>query len=263
MLDVFPDLPIVIDEYCHPSNMDNIFSALGHNDRVIYIGLVLEEFERSEFEDVFVAMEEQFPALAYFRLFVKKPEGLVPVLPNSFLGGSAPHLRSLLLSGVPIPGLPKLLLSATGLVDLSVAYIPPSGYISPETMITSLSALTSLEYFEVGFIDPPYQESRRPLPPIRVFPALKTVRFRSDDLEANEYLEEFVAWIDAPLLDLMEIVFTSFNRQRVHVIPHLSQFISRTTKLKVASFDRTPVTLPLPTQLHHGVHCHKFLKISS
>jgi hypothetical protein len=42
----------------------------------------------------------------------------MPVIPDSFLDGSAPRLRHFRLSGIPFPGLPKLILSANHLVDL-------------------------------------------------------------------------------------------------------------------------------------------------
>ena len=54
------------------------------------------------------------------------PEKVLP-LPDSFLSGSAPRLRNLLLLGVPFPGLPKLLLTATHLVNIQLHHIPHSG----------------------------------------------------------------------------------------------------------------------------------------
>jgi hypothetical protein len=249
MLDVWPDLPIVIRQ-CNlpPGRMDNVFAALKHNDRVCEIEFQLGYYGKSELDELFAAMEGRFPALTDFRL--DADQITTPDVPNSFLGGSASHLRSLSLNGTPFTGLPRLLLSATNLVSLTYTNIPPFGYISPETMATSLSAVTSLEYFDLGFPaydqSHSYQKSRGSIPPIRtVFPALKVFRFKL----ANEYLEDFVAMIDAPLLCYMRVYFIC---QPVYVIPHLSQFISRTTKLKVAqtlSFPPDPITLPLPTQL--------------
>ena len=64
------------------------------------------------------------------------------------------------------------------------------------------------------------------LPPLRaLFPALLSLSFK----ETHEYMD-FVSWIDAPLLNLMDIFFFS---QSVLVIPHLSQFISCSTKLGI------------------------------
>ena len=77
--------------------------------------------------------------------------------------------------------------------------IPHSGYISPEAMATCLSMLTSSSnHFRLEFESPhscPDQESRRPPPPTRfILPALRTFLFKG----VNEYLEEFMARIDAP-----------------------------------------------------------------
>jgi hypothetical protein len=55
-----------------------------------------------------------------------------PVIPDSFLDGSAPRLRIFTFNNIPFPELPKLLLSATHLVHLRLFNIPHSGYISPE-----------------------------------------------------------------------------------------------------------------------------------
>ena len=74
-----------------------------------------------------------------------------PILPGSFSGGSPPRLQPLVLLRVPFPGLAKLLLSATYLVNLDLSFIPRSGYIPPEAMATNLSALTSLKLLALIF----------------------------------------------------------------------------------------------------------------
>ena len=53
----------------------------------------------------------------------------VPVVPDSFLDGSATRLRKFSLSDIQFPGSPNLLLSATHLVSLRLFNIPHSGYI--------------------------------------------------------------------------------------------------------------------------------------
>ncbi|KAI0281522.1 hypothetical protein BC826DRAFT_1069289, partial [Russula brevipes] len=68
-----------------------------------------------------------------------------PVLPDSFLGGSAPRLRTLKLRDIAFPALPNLrvLLSASDLVTLSISRLPHPGYTlpTPETMVACLSTL--------------------------------------------------------------------------------------------------------------------------
>ena len=158
----------------------------------------------------------------------------MPVLPDSFLGQSAPRLRYLTLTSIPFPGLPKLLLSATHLVNLWLINIPHSGYISPEAMATCLSTLTRLISLSLGFQSPrppPDQESQRPPPPTRfVLPALTQFLFRG----VSQYLEDLVARIDAPLVLKhwrLDFVFLP-GHQLILDTPQLAQFLSRIPKLK-------------------------------
>ena len=94
-------------------------------------------------------MDELFLALMSLELIFFGQD--VPVLPDSFLGGSTPSLQSLKLEGIPYPSIGKLLLSTTNLVRLSLYCIPHSRYISPKTIISCLSTLTKLESLFLGF----------------------------------------------------------------------------------------------------------------
>ena len=166
-----------------------------------------------------------------FRLDLDEDEEPGPILLDSFLGGAAPHLRSLSLLRVPFPGLPRLLLSATHLVYLTLVHIPPSGYIPPEAMATGLSALTGLEGLGLHFRHPrprPALETRPPPPPPptrSILPSLTGMLFKG----ASEYLEEILARIDAPRLNDVHIEF--FN-QTIFDTPQLFQFISRRAALR-------------------------------
>ena len=152
-------------------------------------------------------------------------------IPDSFLGGTAPRLRSLESDGVPFPGLPKLLLSATHLVKLDLLNIPPRGYIPPEAMATSLSALTCLESLHLEFQHsrprdrPSLVESRRPPLTRSIIPSLREIRFKG----TSEYLEEILARVDAPRLNKMHIYFS--NQIKFHT-PQLLQFISQNPTLR-------------------------------
>jgi hypothetical protein len=150
------------------------------------------------------------------------------VVPDSFLGGSAPSLRKLSLFYIPFPGLPKLLLSSTHLVDLHLWRIPHSGYFPPEAMVTCLSVLTRLETLELDFESSqsrPDRGPRRPHPQTRILlPVLAQLCFKG----VREYLEVLVAPVDVPLLDMLEI--TLFHEPIIDTPqePQLTQFISRT-----------------------------------
>jgi hypothetical protein len=201
--------------------VDNIIAALECSDRVAKINLF--DIDSSPLEKVFVAMQVPFPELTDMDLWSYAET--VPIAPDSFLGGSAPNLRTLSLVHIPFPGLPKLLLSATRLVTLHLREIPHSGFFSPEALAT----LTSLESLRLEFQSPqsrPDQKSRRPPPPTRsVLPFLINFEFKG----VSEYLDDLVARIDAPRLNDLYITF--FN-QIVFDTPQFIQFVSRTPALK-------------------------------
>ena len=205
--------------------MDNIIALLEHKNRVCRI--FIYDFSSLDLEKILAVMQEPFPELT--RLTLYPNEITTAVLPDSFLGGSAPRLRELTLRGIPFPGLPKLLLFATHLTHLQLLGIFHSGYLSPEAMTTALSTLTSLEVLSLEFISPlslPDRASRRLPPPTPiVLPVLTTFWFKG----VSDYLDDLVVRIDAPLLKTLGITF--FN-QILFDTPQLVQFISRTPALK-------------------------------
>jgi hypothetical protein len=225
-LDVWPPLPLLIDGGDSETSADNVLAEVKHSDRICQIRINLESYSTPQIEKLWTAMQVPFPELGVLDLgYGDGDSSHVPVLPDSFLGGSAPRLRRLALISIPFPGIPKLLLSATHLVHLWLYNIPHSGYISPEAMAACLSALTSLGLLQLGFESPqscPDPESQRPFLPTRfVLPTLTEFYFKG----ANEYLEEFLARIDAPQINQLSITF--FNDIDFDT-PELVQFISRT-----------------------------------
>ena len=228
-LDIWPPLPLVIRNCAGlTEGVDNIIALLKHRDRVDDIELT--HINSSSLEKVSAAMQEPFPELT--DLLLKSDDETVPVLPDSFLGGSAnsaPRLRYLVLDGIPFPGVPKLLLSATNLVTLYLDNIPHSGYFSPQSMATALSKLTGLKSLRLNFQSPrshPDQARRRPPLSIRaVLPVLTRFWFKG----VCEYLDDLVALVDAPQLDHLDITF--FN-QITFDTPQFIQFIGRTPMLR-------------------------------
>lgn len=93
-------------------------------------------------------------------------------------------------------------------------------------MATCLSVLTGLETLIIEFESPQSHPIRR-IPPqtCTLLPILTEFAFGGDD----EYLEDLVAGIDAPLLNNLTITF--FHLQRLDT-PQLRQFISRIPKFK-------------------------------
>ncbi len=221
-LDVWPALPLIIrGEMTSSSGADNIVVALGQTNRVCRVDLW--DLADRDLEKALAAMQVPFPELTHLLLFSigETP----PIVPDSFLGGSAPHLRSFQLDGIPFPGLPKLLLSATHLLRLDLSNIPHSGYFSPEALAALLSVLSSLETLHPQFQSSqsrPDWESRRPPPSERsVVPALEHFDF----IGVIKYLEDLVTFIDAPRLVDFSIIF--FNQTDFYG-PRLAQFIGRT-----------------------------------
>ena len=224
MLDVWPALPIVIDAYItssRRSGVRNLIAALKRHDLVCRINIwgVPNSLLRS------AAMKKRFPELT--DLTIRSNEDNAPVIPDSFLDGSAPRLQSLEFRGIPFlfPALGKLLLSATNLVTLRLLDIPHSGYISPDLIVTSLSALTRLQELFIDFRSPRSRADRERRHPSLlkrvVLPSLTEFYFKGD----SEYLEDVVGRIDAPSLARFTITF--FN-QLVFATPRLRDFFSRT-----------------------------------
>ena len=228
-LHVWPELPIVISDYDYPKSLAegaaNIIAALQHPNRVCEIDL--RNVPVSVLERLVTAMQKQFQVLR--RLMLGTNHKCASAFPDTFLAGSAPQLRTLQLSGIPFLGLPKLLLSTTNLVHLYLFDIPHSGYVSPEAMVTCLSALTKLKSLYLEFRSPlsrPDHANRRPPPLARItLPAISTLQFKG----VSEYLENLVAQIDAPLLGELGIVFF---HQLVFDIPQLLRFVRRTNTLR-------------------------------
>ncbi|KAI9462656.1 hypothetical protein F5148DRAFT_215906 [Russula earlei] len=203
MLDVWPVLPV---EISHGSDLstswENVAVALESEHRHRICGIDLWDIPTSEWERFSAAMQKPFSELTYLEFRVGN---ITPMsLPDSFLGGSAPLLRQLKLVHCSFPGIPKLLLSSKQLVALDLWFIPNSGYISPQDLVTALSVLSRLKYLHLGFRSPRYPASR-PRPPLTrsVLPALIELTFKG----VHEYLEDLVAQIEAPRLRTLEIIF--------------------------------------------------------
>ena len=219
-LDVWPTLPLIVEGVASSSGTDNIIAALGQSNRIHEISL--RGRAGRPLEKVLATMEVPYPELTVIRL--SSVHVIRQIIPDLFLGGSAPRLQYVDLSGIPFPGLPKLLLSTNHLVYLHLSNIPHSGYISPEAMVALISVLPTLASFHLGFESPQSRPDRgsQSLPPPKhsILPALYEFRFTG----VTEYLEELVTRIDTPQLKTLEIIF--FN-QTDFDIPQLAQFISR------------------------------------
>ena len=236
MIDAWPALPIVIKNGGDPTRQSagDIVAALKHRSRVCEVSL--PHLTSTVWQRVVEFTQDPFPQLTSLELAANDDEMTAIVVPESFLGGSAPRLQKLDLANIPFPALPKLLLSATDLVYLRIWDVPNSGFIPPEAIATCLPAMKKLETFHLGFRSPrppPSPASRHPPPPTRAtLPALNQFYFQGN----SEYLDDLVAHIDTPLLDDLSVTF--FN-QLVFDTPQLLRLISYTEKL--IAFDHAEV----------------------
>ena len=218
MFNIWPELPIVVSYYGEDevdTDTDNIIAALNLKGSVSKIHFTVTP-SSVEWETFAAVMQDPFPMLEDFTLW--SYWDMMPVISDSFLGGSAPRLKYLWLKSVPFPKLPNLLLSATDLVRLNLWVIPHPGYISPEAMVTCISVLTRLKSLSLAFQSPRSRPDRagKFLPPLTrsLLPALIHLEFEG----VTEYLEDLVARIDVPLLEYTNITF--FN----HLVFDISQF---------------------------------------
>jgi hypothetical protein len=209
-LDIWPVLPLEIEyrQICTWEEKDDVIAALEHHDRVQGISIGVSN---TVWETLAAAMQVPFPELT--TLWLWGEDGSEPVLPDSFLGGSAPRLRTLSLAQIAFPAVQNLLLSANDLVQLDLHRLPHSGYISPETMVACLSSLNRLESFELGF-QSPRSRPDQPSPPPQTRGMV-------------DYSEDFLARIDTPVLNRLSMVFFM---DLVFDIPHLKHLIGRANR---------------------------------
>jgi hypothetical protein len=230
-LDIWPPFPIslfsYIDETIDEECLDNVIAALEHRNRIssmdIYDGIGASALDKS-----IAAMLEPFPVLTECALVSSDNSVSMPMLPETFLGGSAPHLEIFHLRGIPFPTFPHFILSSTQIQYLHLDEIRHSGYISPEVMATCLAALPNLTHLSFGFQSPLSRPAEIAPPPLTraVFPALTSLDFHG----VSEYFEDFIARIEGPHLDFLGI---TFFMDLIFDIPQLHNFINHTLPERV------------------------------
>jgi len=256
LLDIWPPLPIAILYSPKDSEGEkNVVAAFKRYSWVSWI--VFDDLTSPVLEKFAAVMQKPFPALK--GLHLQSFDEMGPVIPDSFLGGSAPQLRIAFLEGIAFPALPKVVVSATHLTKLWLQRIPDAGYIDPEVIATCLTALPRLEEFHMGYQSPqshPFQI--RPRSSMHnILPALTFFAFRGD----SKYLERLISRISAPSLDSLNLWFFTDS---VFTDPQLYNFISSAERLK--PFKRaymelypwsTRITFGSPTGLDLGTRCDR------
>jgi hypothetical protein len=220
ILDCWPSLPIVV-EYGGslalgppaPEDENNIVAALKQSDRVtsIHLSVTSSLLERLS------AIERPFSELEDLVLLPRDSVQLS--LPKAFRWGT--RLRRLHTTRVVFPSLLQLLHSSKNLVDLQLHDILNPLHFSAEALTNTLSGMARLQSLSLHFLSIDDYLAPLLLPGERVvLPVLTRFNFRG----CTEYLNGFVARIDAPRLRDIEITFTN---KIVFNLSKLSGFIGR------------------------------------
>jgi hypothetical protein len=258
-LDCWPALPIIV-QYGGPSYLDppsredddNIVAALKLSGRVSSINLTVT---RSLVEKL-SAVSEPFSELEELALLSE--DNVQLTLPSRFQWG--PRLRTLHSTGIGFPSFPQLLLPSQILVDIQLYEIPSAGYFSPEAFANALSGMTQLRVISLHILSLPRRRSFLSLPPPPggriLLPALARLKYRG----TSKYLDCFVARIDAPHLEDIDITFFSqptmdasqLGRfiERIEMQQSLSQAAVQTYTHAISiSFSNTSASTPLRLQI--------------
>ena len=235
IMGIWPTIPItILSWYLGPE--DEVIAALEHPDRVSRISLFVNE---SQLGETAALMQKPFPVLTH--LSIASQYKTVPALPDGFLGGSAPSLQQLDLSGILYPALPVLLLSASNLVNLRLCNIPRTGYISPEAMVSYVAASPRLKtlYIEFG--------PRASFPDLIISPSItRAVLPALCDLSffaGRKYIENFVSRIDTPQLNSILVYYQRGDININFDVSQLSKFINRSESLKQSLSQHCKITV--------------------
>lgn len=214
------------------AGVDNVIAtALEHN--ALVFDIKLHDVQSWQLERFAAAMQIPFPELTSLDISAADKNNYLPsppVLPDSFLGGSAPRLQTLRLDGIPFRRLvTKLLLSSHNLVDIELWDISFK-YFGAEEMATCLSPMKRLRSLHIKMKStwhrPPSAGQHPPSFTCIVLPALTSLKIHS----SKGFLDNLVSRLDVPLLEKMEIWILE---DRVYS-SELPRFISRIEAFKTS-----------------------------
>jgi hypothetical protein len=220
-LEFWPTLPIVVQyggspalDPPAPEDEDPIVAALKQSDRVTSMSLTVTRSlleKLSEIERPFSGLED---------LVLLSQDDMQLTLPHSFQWGL--RLRRLHLTSINCPVLLQLLHSSKNIVDLHLhGALRPSRF-PPEVLTNALSGMVQLRSLSLHF--PSIDNHLSSLPPsgkLVALPALIRLNFQG----ITEYLEDFVARIDTPLLRDIEVTF--FNKPNFDLSSKFRNFTDR------------------------------------
>jgi hypothetical protein len=233
MLAHSPPLPLIIDFYLTISenaftdkDEEGLILALEKRDRVRRARLLVP---LPRLQKIIPAIDEEYPVLEYL---IMGPSGLdnstALMLPERF---QAPRLCHFLLKGFGVEF--RLLMTAIGLVTLTLVLDHPSTHIEPNNLLQLLSFMQQLESFRINLLyyvsddDVERQVMQMPTMTHVIHPSLRRFMFRG----AIAYIGAIAPWLTTPCLEKLEIDINHFTFS----VPPLLQLIETTENLRFDS----------------------------
>ena len=228
MLAHSPPLPLIIDyidldREITAEDEQGLTVALQHRDRVRRIRLWMSVLALRKFIRI---IDNEFPKLEYLyiRPAINDNVGLMP-----FKKIKAPNLHHLVLFNFAFPIGSPLLITAVGLVTLSLQRIPRSAHFHPNDLLQRLALMAQLEVLGIDF--------RSPVPNLGVVSSIMT-HVTLPNLRwfgfcgVIAYLEALLSRMTTPFLEKLQIEFPD---QPTFSVPHLPEFISTAMNLNFSS----------------------------
>ncbi|KAH9981819.1 hypothetical protein BJV74DRAFT_66783 [Russula compacta] len=230
MLAHSPPLPLIIDYIDLNRNItakdeEGIVVALQHRDRVRRIRLRMPV---PCLRKLIMTIDEEFPMLEHLNIEPQTSDDTGLILPKTF---QAPHLRHLVLVNLAFPIGSQLLMTAVGLLTLSLQRIPRSAHFHPNDLLQRLSLMIQLEVLGIDFRSPApnhdveMQLLDTPIMTPVTLPNLRWLGFYG----ASAYLEALLSRMTTPRLEKFQIEFPS---QPTFTVPYFSKVISTAKDLK-------------------------------
>jgi hypothetical protein len=226
MLAHSPPFPLIVnyDVRIHDlfaEDEEGMMLALEHHDRVQGICICLQV---PSLQRLISTMANQFPALEYLCIYPPTVHSTQLTLPSTL---ETPALRQLELTFFASPIGSPFLLTAIGLVSLSLVWIHPSTYPHPNNFLQQLSLLPQLGRIIINFRAPAPKRDieRQPLNiPVAIHVTLHNL-YLFDFAGASGFLESVLPHVSTPLLKVFR---ARFSNQLHFSVPHLQHFIMTT-----------------------------------
>ena len=233
MLAHSPPVLLVIDyglnenDYFTAEDEEGAILALKQFDRVRHVRLRMPP---TSLQKLITVMDEEYPILEYLIIMYEmEDKTTILTFPETL---QAPHLHHLVLFNFALPIGSRLLMTAVGLVTLSLVVANPFAYFNPDTLLQWLSFMPQLETLVIFFVFPDRsrhlggQSTHTAITTPVTLPNLCCFRFKG----VAAFLEGLLYRIFAPRLEKLQIGF--FN-QVTFSVPRLLHFVGTTENLNL------------------------------